>query len=81
VSAGGTGPEASGAGTGPAEGGAADLDHLVHRRDLSVPDEDRVPLLEYWTHIRQLRGAVDERLLADSEIAVTWTAVATRDAE
>jgi hypothetical protein len=59
----------------------ADLDHLVHRRDLSVPDEDRAPLLEYWTHIRQLRAAVDERLLADNEIAVTWTPVVTRDAE
>jgi hypothetical protein len=52
----------------------ADVAHLVHRRDLAVPDEDRRPLAEYWAHIRELRAAVDEGMLADSEIAVTWTA-------
>jgi hypothetical protein len=52
----------------------ADVAHLVHRRDLAVPDEDRTPLAEYWAHIRELRAAVDDGTLADSEIAVTWTA-------
>jgi hypothetical protein len=53
----------------------ADVDHLVHRRGLTVPGQDREPLAEYWAHIRQLRDAVDEHLLADHEIALTWTAV------
>jgi hypothetical protein len=58
----------------------ADVAHLVHRRDLDVPEEDRAPLAEYWTHLRQLRAAVDEELLADSEIAVTWSPAGTHDA-
>jgi hypothetical protein len=57
----------------------ADLAHLVHRRDLAIPDEDRTPLLEYWAHLRQLRAAVDEGILADSEIAVTWSAAVSDD--
>ncbi len=57
-----------------------DIAHLIDRRDLNVPDEHRALILEYWSTIRKLRGAVDERLLADSEIAVTWTAV-TPDAD
>jgi hypothetical protein len=57
----------------------ADLAHLVHRRDLAVPDQDRTPLLEYWAHLRELRAAVDESILADSEIAVTWSAAVSHD--
>ncbi len=57
-----------------------DIDHLISRRDLTVPDEDRAPVAQYWSKVRMLRGAVDERLLADTEIAVTWTAV-TSDAD
>lgn len=53
----------------------ADLAHLVVRRGLSVPEGDRAALGEYWARIRQLRGAVDERLLAEREMALTWTAV------
>jgi hypothetical protein len=64
---------------GPGDPGA-DIAHLVHRRDLSVPEEDRAPLAEYWTHLRHLRAAVDEQLLADSEIAVTWSAAGGSDA-
>lgn len=58
----------------------SDIAHLISRRDLTVPDEDRAPVMEYWGKIRMLRAAVDERLLADTEIAVTWTAV-TSDAD
>jgi hypothetical protein len=64
--------------TGPGKD-SADLAHLVHRRDLALPDEDRTPLLEYWAHLRELRAAVDEGMLADSEIAVTWTAAVSDD--
>lgn len=53
----------------------ADFAHLVVRRGLTVPEQDRAALGEYWTRIRQLRRAVDERRLAEREIAVTWTAV------
>lgn len=69
----------AGSGGGAADPGA-DVAHLVHRRDLQVPEEDREPLAEYWTHMRQLRAAVDEQWLADSEIAVTWTAAEAPDA-
>jgi hypothetical protein len=51
-----------------------DVLHLVQRRGLDVPEEDHAALAEYWAHMRQLRAAVDEQLLADSEIAVTWSA-------
>jgi hypothetical protein len=61
-------------------GPGTDIAHLVHRRDLAVPDEDRSPLAEYWAHMRQLRAAVDERMLAGSEIAVTWSAAVSPDA-
>ncbi len=53
----------------------ADIAHLIDRRDLTVPNQDRALLLEYWEKIRTLRAAVDEHLLAGSEIAVTWNAV------
>ena len=62
-----------GPGTSPADPGA-DILHLVARRDLDVPQQDRSALVEYWTHIRELRAAVDEQMLADNEIAVTWSA-------
>jgi hypothetical protein len=68
---------------GPTSGTAdpgADIVHLVHRRDLAIPEEDHAPLVEYWTHLRQLRADVDEQLLADSEIAVTWSAAEAPDA-
>ena len=62
----------------PAPG--ADIVHLVHRRDLAIPEEDHAPLAEYWTHLRRLRADVDEQLLADNEIAVTWSSAVTPDA-
>ena len=61
---------------GTADGAAGpDVDHLSRRRGLDIPAEDRQPLAEYWTHLTQLRAAIDERDLADNEVAVTWTAV------
>jgi hypothetical protein len=48
---------------------------LLRYRDLTVPVEDAAPLEQYWAKMRHLRGQVDEALLADHEIAVTWTAV------
>jgi len=54
-----------------------DIAHLIDRRGLTVPNQDRALLLEYWGKIRTLRAAADERLLAGSEIAVTWTAVSS----
>ena len=66
------GPSA-GPGNGPADPGA-DVLHLVARRGLVVPEKDHGALAEYWTHIRQLRAAVDEQLLADNEIGLTWSA-------
>jgi hypothetical protein len=64
-----------GSGGGAADPGP-DVQHLIARRDLVVPEEDRAAVVEYWTHIRQLRADVDETLLADNEIAVTWSAAA-----
>jgi hypothetical protein len=61
-------------------GAGADVAHLVHRRNLAVPEEDRSPLVDYWTHIRQLRAAVDEGMLGSSEIAVTWSPAVSPDA-
>lgn len=48
--------------------------YLQERRDLTVPEQDEEPLAEYWAHLRRLREAVDETLLAEHEIAVTWKA-------
>lgn len=53
--------------------------YLTERRDLDVPERDGEPLGAYWAHLRQLREAVDETLLADHEIAVTWRASAGDD--
>jgi hypothetical protein len=46
---------------------------LLRNRDLTVPAEDAAPIEAYWTKMRRLRAEVDETLLADHEIAVTWT--------
>ena len=58
---------------------SSEVRHLVERRDLDVPERDAEPLAVYWAHLRQLREAVDETLLADHEIAVTWKASAGDD--
>ena len=47
---------------------------LLLRRDLRVPAEDETPLEQYWAKMQRLRSQVDESLLADHEIAVTWSA-------
>jgi hypothetical protein len=47
---------------------------LLRNRDLTVPLEDETPLEQYWTKMRHLRSRVDEKMLADHEIAVTYTA-------
>jgi hypothetical protein len=48
---------------------------LLATRGLTPPAEDEVPLEEHWKKMRRLRSDVDEVLLADNEVAVTWTAV------
>ena len=48
--------------------------NLLANRGLTVPAEDETPLEEHWKKMRRLRGEVDEALLADHEIAVTWAA-------
>lgn len=53
----------------------ADIEHLTRRRDLNIPEEDRGALSDYWRRLRVLRARIDERALADAELAVTWTAV------
>jgi hypothetical protein len=47
---------------------------LLLNRDLTVPAEDEAALEQYWAKMQGLRGQVDESLLADHEIAVTWRA-------
>ena len=49
--------------------------HILRSRDLTVPVEDEGPLEQHWSKMRGLRTQVDEALLADHEIAVTYTAV------
>lgn len=46
---------------------------LLAHRGLDVSVEDDIPLTAHWEKMRQLRSSVDEGLLADQEIAVTWT--------
>ena len=53
---------------------------LLTSRGLSVPTGDEVPLEEHWKKMRRLRQQVDEKLLADHEIAVTWTPLSEEDA-
>lgn len=48
--------------------------HLLRSRDLTVPAEDEGPLEQHWSKMRYLRAQVDEALLADHEVAVTYTA-------
>ena len=75
----GTPPRPSAGLGGASADPGVDVLHLAERRGLDVPEEHRAALAEYWTHIRKLRAAVDEQLLADNEIAVTWSAAeATR---
>lgn len=52
-----------------------DVERLLADRGVSAPEEDLAPVAEYWKKMRRLRGDVDEAMLADHEIAVTWTAV------
>ena len=47
---------------------------LLQNRGLTVPPGDEIPIAQYWAKMRQLRGRVDETLLADHEIAVTYAA-------
>ena len=51
---------------------------VLRNRDVGVPAEDEARLEEHWARMRGLRGQVDEALLADREIAVTWSAVQER---
>jgi methyl coenzyme M reductase subunit C-like uncharacterized protein (methanogenesis marker protein 7) len=51
------------------------VEQLLADRGVTVPEEDLGPVEEHWKKMRRLRGEVDEALLADHEIAVTWTAV------
>jgi hypothetical protein len=50
------------------------VSQLLANRELDVPDEDREALDAHWTKMRSLRTQVDESLLADNEIAVTFDA-------
>jgi hypothetical protein len=52
-----------------------DVEQLLADRGVRAPEEDLAPVTEYWKKMRRLRSEVDEALLADHEIAVTWTAV------
>lgn len=51
---------------------------LLRNRDLTVPVQDEASIEQHWAKMRRLRAEVDERSLADHEIAVTWTAVEER---
>lgn len=53
----------------------ADLTHLLHRRQLDIPQAHEHELTAYWKKLSSLRDQVDESQLADNEIALTWTAV------
>lgn len=53
----------------------ADLTHLLHRRQLDIPQAHEHELTAYWEKISSLRDQVEESQLADNEIALTWTAV------
>jgi len=53
---------------------------LLESRDLSVPEEDKAPLEQHWRKMRHLRDQVDEALLAEREIGVTFTAVGANHA-
>lgn len=48
---------------------------LLRNRDLTVPVQDEASIEQHWAKMRRLRAEVDERSLADHEIAVTWTPV------
>jgi len=50
------------------------MDHL-RDRGLTVPVDHQPLLEEYWAKMRRLRADVDEALLADHEIALTYTPV------
>jgi len=47
---------------------------LIDGRELAVPDKELELLTAHWQRMRELRGALDERLLGDAEPAITWTA-------
>lgn len=56
------------------------IDVLLANRGLTVPTENKVALDEHWKKMRRLRQQIDEKLLGDHEIAVTWTATPREDA-
>ena len=56
------------------------VEDLLKSRGLRVPAEDVEPLEQHWRKMRLLRDQVEEKTLADHEIAVTWSAVAEEDA-
>jgi hypothetical protein len=45
---------------------------LLESRRLVVPPGDREAVDAHWARLRALRATVDESLLADSEIALTY---------
>lgn len=49
--------------------------NILLTRGLTVPSQDHAQLEQYWAKMLYLRSVVNEELLAEHEMAVTYTAL------
>lgn len=50
------------------------VSHLLQNRGLDVPEQDIAALQDHWNKLRSHRQQMDDTMLGDNEIALTFKA-------